>query len=143
MEAAACRTHSVALAVGGLPESIDDGRTGLLADDNHELAEQTRRVIRDPELRERLGAAALEKVRGLTWDRTAQRTLDALEEQRLTAGEGSAVRKLARELAGWDTGRAAGLGAAGMGSNGIALVVAVGGGRRLHASGDGWLAVLI
>jgi len=144
MEAAACRTPSVALAVGGLPESIDDGRTGLLAHDNHELAEQTRRVVRDPELRERLGAAALEKVRGLTWDRTAQRTLDAFEEQRLTAaGEGSAVRKLARDLAGSDTGRAAGLGAAVMGSNVIALVFTVVFGRLLHSSGYGSLAALI
>jgi glycosyltransferase involved in cell wall biosynthesis len=93
MEAAACKTPSVALAVGGLPESIDDGRTGLLARDREELASQTRRLIRDPELRERLGAAAYERVREFTWDHTAQRTLDALEAQRETAtGEGTGMR---------------------------------------------------
>lgn len=145
MEAAACRTPTVALAVGGLPESIDDGRTGLLARDSRELAEQTRRVIRDPELRERLGAAAEERVREFSWDGTARRTLDALDEQRLAApaGEGSGVRRLARDLAGSDTGRAAGLGAAVMGSNVIALVFTVVFGRLLHSSGYGSLAALI
>ena len=33
MEAATCGTPSAALRVGGLPESIVDGETGLLADD--------------------------------------------------------------------------------------------------------------
>ena len=38
MESAACGTPTAALAVGGLPESVVDGRTGLLADDVEELA---------------------------------------------------------------------------------------------------------
>ena len=144
MEAAACRTPSVAMAVGGLPESIDDGVTGLLAHDPEELAEQTRRVIRDPELRERLGNAAYERVRQFTWESTAQRTLDALDRERGAAPEGgSGMRKLARDLAGSDTGRAAGLGAAVMGSNMIALVFTVVFGRLLHSSGYGSLAALI
>ena len=33
MEAATCGTPSAALRIGGLPESIVDGETGLLADD--------------------------------------------------------------------------------------------------------------
>src|SRR3954470_10629097 len=37
MEAAACATPSVAMRVGGLPESIDDGVTGFLADNGAEL----------------------------------------------------------------------------------------------------------
>ena len=37
MEAASSGTPSAALAVGGLPESIEDGRTGVLADDPAEL----------------------------------------------------------------------------------------------------------
>jgi glycosyltransferase involved in cell wall biosynthesis/O-antigen/teichoic acid export membrane protein len=145
MEAGACRTPSVALAVGGLPESIEHGRTGLLAHDSAELAEQTRRVIRDPELRERLGTAAMERVREFSWDRTARRTLDALEEQRRAAPAGGEAgwRRFLRDLAGSDTGRAAGLGAAVMGSNVIALVFTVVFGRLLHSSGYGSLAALI
>lgn len=144
MEAAACRTPSVAMAVGGLPESIDDGVTGLLAHDPEELAAQTRRVMRDPELRERLGNTAYERVQQFTWDSTAQRTLDALEREREAAPEGgSGMRKLVRDLAGSDTGRAAGLGAAVMGSNVIALIFTVVFGRLLHSSGYGSLAALI
>jgi glycosyltransferase involved in cell wall biosynthesis len=78
MEAAACGTPSAALAVGGLVESISDGRTGLLSDDSAGLAEATARIVRDPELRERLGRAARERARKFTWDATAEHTLSAL-----------------------------------------------------------------
>jgi glycosyltransferase involved in cell wall biosynthesis/O-antigen/teichoic acid export membrane protein len=144
MEAGACRTPTVALAVGGLPESIQDGVTGLLARDRAELVEQTRRVVRDPALRERLGAAAQERARDFTWDRTARQTLDVLEDQVAAAAERpSGLRARALELAGSDTGRAAGLGSAVMAANVIALVFTVIFGRLLHASGYGSLAALI
>ena len=78
MEAAACGTPSAALAVGGLVESISDGRTGLLSADSAGLAEATARIVRDPELRERLGRAARERARRFTWDATAEHTLSAL-----------------------------------------------------------------
>ena len=48
MEAAMYGTPSAALAVGGLPESIADGRTGLLADDGPELVEKVRAPGRRP-----------------------------------------------------------------------------------------------
>jgi glycosyltransferase involved in cell wall biosynthesis len=50
MEAAACATPSVAMAVGGLPESIVDGDTGLLARSPEELVEKTRAIVRDTSL---------------------------------------------------------------------------------------------
>jgi glycosyltransferase involved in cell wall biosynthesis len=81
MEAAACATPTAALAVGGLPESVDDGRTGLLASDPADLATRIQLILRDPELRDSLGAAALERARGFTWDATARRTLEVLEAQ--------------------------------------------------------------
>jgi glycosyltransferase involved in cell wall biosynthesis len=81
MEAAACGTPTVALAVGGVQESVEDGRTGLLARDADELAEQIQLILRDPELRDSLGAAALERTRAFTWDATARRTLEVLESQ--------------------------------------------------------------
>jgi glycosyltransferase involved in cell wall biosynthesis len=79
MEAAVCGTPSAALAVGGLPESIDDGRTGVLAHDPGELAERVRAVLLDEELRESLGRAARERAAEFTWDATAGHTLSVLE----------------------------------------------------------------
>ena len=79
MEAAACGTPSVALGVGGLNESVADGETGLLAATSEEMAQRTAEVVRDAELRERLGRAALQRAREFTWDRTARETLAILE----------------------------------------------------------------
>jgi glycosyltransferase involved in cell wall biosynthesis len=81
MEAAACATPTAALAVGGVQESVEDGRTGLLARSPAELGERIRLILRDPELRDSLGAAALERARGFTWDACAKRTLEVLEAQ--------------------------------------------------------------
>lgn len=55
----------VALRSGGVPEIVADGKTGLLAEDGDipELASCLRRLLADPELRRRLGAAGLERVR--------------------------------------------------------------------------------
>jgi glycosyltransferase involved in cell wall biosynthesis len=88
MEAAACRTPSVALAVGGLKDSIVHERTGLLADDPAELTAQVMRVVRDGELRERLADAALERSREFAWERTARRPLEVLEAERRRVSDG-------------------------------------------------------
>ena len=58
MEAATCGTPSAALRVGGLPESIVDGETGLLADDGPGLTAAVQRLVADDELRARMGEAA-------------------------------------------------------------------------------------
>lgn len=60
LEAMAAALPVVASAVGGVPELIDDGRTGLLwpSGDARALAEQLCRVMSDAELGTRLGAAA-------------------------------------------------------------------------------------
>jgi len=78
MEAALCRTPSVALAVGGLVESVVDGETGFLARDVAGLTERVRELIDSPELRERQGAAAEARARSFTWDRSASAFLDVL-----------------------------------------------------------------
>ena len=82
LEAAACGTPTVALATGGLRESVVDGETGLLARDHDELVAHTRRLVEDSDLRGRLGLAALARARTFSWFRTAEITLQALQEQR-------------------------------------------------------------
>jgi hypothetical protein len=101
MEAAACATPSVALAAGGLPESIVDGRTGLLARDEAELVAHTKRLVEDAALRARLGKGALKRARKFSWERTAGRTLEVLDAMRSEAAPTRSERPgLASGLAG-------------------------------------------
>jgi glycosyltransferase involved in cell wall biosynthesis len=86
LEAAACGTPSVALGVGGLAEAIQHERTGLLASDYGDLVVQTRRLLEDEDLRERLGTEALRRARSLGWEHTVGRTLAVLESRVATPG---------------------------------------------------------
>lgn len=65
LEAMACGTPVLATAVGGVPEVITDGVTGLLvrAGDPVQLAERLCELLDQPALRERLASAALGAVR--------------------------------------------------------------------------------
>lgn len=65
IEAAAAGCAVIASAHGGLPEIIDDGRTGLLVEpgDARALASAAAELIASPDRRERLGAAAAAEVR--------------------------------------------------------------------------------
>src|SRR5207244_10637749 len=81
MEAAVCGTPSAALAVGGLPESIVDGRTGVLAENALELAQKVGAVLADESLRDRLAREAMRRTAEFTWDATARHTLAVLESQ--------------------------------------------------------------
>jgi glycosyltransferase involved in cell wall biosynthesis/O-antigen/teichoic acid export membrane protein len=138
MEAAMYGTPSAAMAVGGLPESIVDGRTGLLAHEPEELAAAVARLVREPETRERMGAAARERAREFTWDRTAAANLAVLDAEAQTSRAG--VRA---SLRGSETLKAAGLAAATLASNAIALLFTVLFARLLGADGYGSLAALI
>lgn len=59
-EAAACGVPVVATAVGGVPELVEDGRTGLLAPAGNAeaIAQHLERLLSDPELASALGAEA-------------------------------------------------------------------------------------
>lgn len=61
--AATLGTTVVATAVGGLPEQVDDGRTGLLVPprDHVALADAVIRLLQDEPLRRQLGRAAKER----------------------------------------------------------------------------------
>ncbi len=63
VEAALLGVPVIATNVGGLPESIDDGVTGVLVDpeDVIALAEATKRLLASVELRNALGSAARER----------------------------------------------------------------------------------
>jgi glycosyltransferase involved in cell wall biosynthesis len=78
MEAALCGTPSVALAVGGLTESIVDGETGFLARDDAHFRAKVQELVAQPDLRERLGEAARRRAATFTWDRSASAFLEVL-----------------------------------------------------------------
>jgi glycosyltransferase involved in cell wall biosynthesis/O-antigen/teichoic acid export membrane protein len=137
MEAADRGTPSAALRVGGLPESIVDGQTGVLADTPAELAVAVEALCADGELRRDLGEAARSRARGFTWDNTAAANLAVLE----SAAEGS--RRRLRDVAiGSDTGKAAGLAGASLANNAIQLVFTILVTRVLGKEGYGALAAL-
>ncbi|MFC8088765.1 glycogen synthase [Streptomyces sp. NPDC057301] len=79
LEAMACGTPVVASQVGGIPEVVDDGKTGLLVplDDGFEasLARALDSLIGDPETAGRMGEAGRERAVGeFGWDAVARRT---------------------------------------------------------------------
>jgi glycosyltransferase involved in cell wall biosynthesis/O-antigen/teichoic acid export membrane protein len=138
MEAGMYATPTAAMAVGGLPESVADGRTGLLAHEPRDLAPAVARLVREPETRVRMGEAARARAGEFTWDRTAAENLAVLEAEADTSRAG-----LRASMKGSETMKAAGLAAATLASNAIALLFTVLFARLLGASGYGSLAALI
>lgn len=80
LEAAACGAAAVGVAEGGVGETIVDEVTGLLTPrDPGRFAAAIQRVLRDEDLRIRLGRAARRAVvADWTWDQTAQKVEDSL-----------------------------------------------------------------
>lgn len=77
-EGGACATPAVARRIPGHSDAVVDGRTGFLADDLHELADRIVQLLEDPELRDRMGAAARAHAAASTWERASQVVLEAL-----------------------------------------------------------------
>jgi glycosyltransferase involved in cell wall biosynthesis len=65
LEALACGTPVVATSVGGIPEQVEEGRTGFLVSpgDAHGLSERVAQLLSDPGLRENMGRQAAESAR--------------------------------------------------------------------------------
>jgi glycosyltransferase involved in cell wall biosynthesis/O-antigen/teichoic acid export membrane protein len=133
MEAAACRSPSAALRVGGLAESIVDGETGVLADDPAELVARVRALVDDAGARERMGAAAEARARTFTWERTAGQALEVLRRAYVPR-----LRDAVRAFAA----RPAGVAGATLAANAMALALTMVLARALGAEGYGALAAL-
>jgi len=67
VEAMAYKRGVVAGAIGGIPEFIEHEKTGFLSkyNDPEEFAEYITRLIKEPELAQKMGESASEKVRGI------------------------------------------------------------------------------
>jgi starch synthase len=77
LEAMACGTAVVASAVGGIPEVVADGSTGLLVppDDEVALADAINALMADPALAAELGARGRARaVAEFSWDSIAAQT---------------------------------------------------------------------
>jgi D-inositol-3-phosphate glycosyltransferase len=79
VEAMAAGTPVVASRVGGVPEAVAEGETGLLVPpaDAGALAAALKSLLEDPQRRRRMGAAATARAATFTWERAAAR-LDTL-----------------------------------------------------------------
>ncbi|MFJ8361021.1 glycogen synthase [Streptomyces sp. NPDC093984] len=85
LEAMACGTAVVASRTGGIPEVVDDGRTGLLVDVDDGFEEHLARaldaVLADPVAARRMGEAGRERAAGeFGWDAVARRTVRLYED---------------------------------------------------------------
>jgi len=91
LEAQACGVPVVATRVGGTPELVEDGRTGMLVEpeDPVGLASALGRLADDARFRQSLGRCARSHVErsGLTWERSASKVMDIYKEA-LSASRG-------------------------------------------------------
>ena len=84
LEAMACETAVVATKVGGIPEVVDDGKTGILVNPNAnsevfeiEFANSLNRVLSDESLAKKLGVEGRRRaIAEFGWDKVASATID-------------------------------------------------------------------
>lgn len=77
LEAMACGTPVITSNVSSLPEAADEAGRLVSPDDVDGLADAMRRLLADPDLRQRLRAAGLAHAATFTWERTARQTAAA------------------------------------------------------------------
>lgn len=77
-EAAACGTPAVATRIPGHIDAVADGDTGILVDRDDELAQAITGLLTDPDRRDAMSQAAVDRSDLFRWDRTAYETLAVL-----------------------------------------------------------------
>ena len=77
-EAAACGTPVVATRIAGHVDAVEEGVSGLLADNDTEVARLLARVCTDTALRTRLQSGALSHAARFTWASTSTRLMELL-----------------------------------------------------------------
>ena len=82
LEAMACGKPVIASRVGGIPFVVEDGKNGLLFESENveELAEKVILLLRDEELRTKMGEAGRERAKRFTWERSAEMTVEVYKE---------------------------------------------------------------
>jgi glycosyltransferase involved in cell wall biosynthesis len=83
VEAMACGLPVVATRVGGIPEVVEDGVTGLLVppNDPEALAEGINSLLEDPDRMKAMGARGRERAKEhFTWDTVAKRLVSLYTE---------------------------------------------------------------
>ncbi|MCC6484202.1 MAG: glycosyltransferase family 4 protein [Armatimonadetes bacterium] len=82
LEAMAAGKAVVATRVGGVPEVVLDGETGLVVprEDEKALAGAMSKLANDEPLRERMGAAGRERARLFSWDTITEQYLEVYQE---------------------------------------------------------------
>jgi len=82
-EAMACELPVITTKAGALPELVSDGDNGILIDpgDVQALAAAIKLLLKDEEMRHRMGHAGREKVkRKFNWEQAAKQTLEAYQQ---------------------------------------------------------------
>ncbi|MBI4068141.1 glycosyltransferase family 4 protein, partial [Candidatus Kaiserbacteria bacterium] len=81
IEAMATSAPVIATRVGGNPEIVQDGVNGILIDagDKAALEKVLERVLSDAELRKKLGAAAAERAKDFSIEKTVEATASLLK----------------------------------------------------------------
>jgi glycosyltransferase involved in cell wall biosynthesis len=80
-EAAACGTPAVATRIAGHEDAVVDGESGLLVSSVPEMVEATGSILDNPLLRRRLSLGAVRRAEQMSWERTAEVTLQTLADQ--------------------------------------------------------------
>jgi glycosyltransferase involved in cell wall biosynthesis len=81
LEAMACGRPVVAARVGGIPELVIEGSTGLLfeADNTVQLADRIVTVLQNPDIRRKLGSEAHRRARAHSWAIVAKRVREVYQ----------------------------------------------------------------
>lgn len=70
IEAMACQVPVIATKLGGIPEIVEDGKTGLLVEpgDSHALANAILELLSNEDLRRKMGKIGRKRVESFSWD---------------------------------------------------------------------------